>query len=327
MFGFFILLLFSVCLLLLFVQTFWSLVEARHTGAFPWKIWMIEFYDSFQVVFPFITILSALFMFSEMERSGQILVFKLHGISELQIFITFIFFGFLCSILSFIAGNFPPYPGQQHRNKAIMPLNFTTNEVFFYAEHWTEQRGENVIFEMKRNNLFLTCQARKARFFERSIVFYDGSVSYRDGIRKDFDLFALDVDFNPLAVTEYAFSFLERQSFFRLRSILKAVERVGVRSVIDWIILYSKISYPVLNIFVIMILIPFFFAIKNLSRVKVFIIAFVLTLVIYVLYSAGISLGKAGIIPWQISPWISHFMLFCFFGIYLSYIRVKMYNL
>ncbi|MCM8828673.1 MAG: LptF/LptG family permease [Candidatus Omnitrophica bacterium] len=231
--GFFVLLLFSICLLLLFVQTFWSFIDARHTGVFPWKMWIINFYDSFQMLFPFITILSALFMFSEMERSRQFLVFKLHGISELQIFIIFIFFGFLCSILSFISGNFPPYSGQQRKeSKTSVPLHFTTDEFFLYVENCTMRgSGENVIFKMKKNNLFFSCQARRVRFFERKMVFYEGYVSYDDVNHKNFDSLDLDVNFDPLALIEYFFSALERQPFFKLRSILKSVERLGIRSV------------------------------------------------------------------------------------------------
>ncbi|MCM8815781.1 MAG: LptF/LptG family permease [Candidatus Omnitrophica bacterium] len=326
--GFFIILLFSVCLLLLVAQTFWSFIDARHTGVFPWKTWMIDFYDSFHAVFPFITILSCLFMFSEMDRSKQILVFKLHGISELQIFTTFVFFGFLCTAFAFAVSSFPPYPGQHRNRTRISPVNFTTDRIFFYAEDYTKDGYvKSVILKLKKGDLILTWQAKEARLFVRRIVFYDGVFSHNDSEQRDFDSFTLFVDFDPLAIIEYYSSANDRQPFFKCRSILKSVEQVGIKSGFDWLILYSKISYPTLNFFLIMVLIPFFFKIKDLSRVKMFVIAFILTLFTYVLYSTGISLGKAGLIPWQISPWISHFVLFCFFVTYLSYAGKKMYNL
>ncbi len=320
MFGFFASLLLSMSILLLVTQAFWSLADAKHTGVFPWKDWLINFYDSFQLVLPFVTILSALFVFSEMGRFRQILVLEATGISELHIFRTFIFFGFCCSIIAFIAGCFPPYPGV-HRGggKNIYPLIFVTNQTFFWAEKFNDVDSiENVIFKIKQYDHFLTIHSKRAQLFEEGIIFYNASVFKDNTPRKNFNHFILNTEFNPEIIVKYVHSALERESFFRLRSILKETSLLGVKSGFDWIVLYSKLSYSLLNLFIVMLLIPFFFEGRNFSKVKIFIIAFILTLGSYSLYSAGISLGKAEIIPWQISPWLSHLIILIYFLVYLS---------
>lgn len=313
-FAFFFILLVAVTIFLLIVQAFWGIIDARHTGLFNYKEWIINVYDSLQILLPFLTILSSLFVFSEMEKFRQISILQLKGISELQIFRTFLFFGLLSSVISFFIGCFPPYPNEQKgTDKVVHSIDFTTNEMFLWIKHYDNGVGEDVIFKMNNKEAVFTCYAKKAEFLEGTIIFYDGLMSYFDGQKKYFDSFVLNVNFNPLFLTQYLTFPIERQSFFRLYPILKSVSNTGIKSKTEWITLFSKISYPSLNFFIIMLLLPFFLRRKFLTRAKIFIIALVLTLLTYSLYSAGLSLGKAEIIPWQISPWLSHFVLLIVF--------------
>lgn len=327
LFGFFLILLVSISILLLIVQTFWSLADTKHTGIFPWRDWLVNFYESFQIVFPFITLLSAFFVFSELEKFKNVLIFKLNGISELQIFRTFLLFGFFCSFFSFIAGCFSPYSSIS-KNNSVYPLTFSTDNIFLWIEKYEKPYCfKDVLFNIRQNNSSLTFYSKKAEFLKNKIVFYDGTVSMIDKqIKKDFKIFEFETDFNPLTVIKYLTLPIERLSFFKLNKILKEMSYIGIKSNLDWIILYSKISYPLLNFFIIMLLIPFFLLNIRISRPKIFIVAFFMVLFTYALYSAGISLGKADIIPWQISPWLSHFLLSIFFVAYLAYSRKKMYN-
>lgn len=319
-FGFFFVLLVMVSLFLLLIQTFWSVIDARHTGVFLYRSWIINFYDSFQIIFPFITILSVFFVFSELERFRQISILQLKGISELQIFRPFLLFGLLCSILSFLIGCFPPYPDEHRDNsKSSGSLNFTTTKVFLWIEKYDNNRvAEKVIFRLNSDGTDFACYCKKAIFSEKEISFYDCFVSINGSKEKYIDFFKLKTVFNPVLLIEYLTLPLERQSFFKLNSILKNISRVGVKSRIDLIYLYSKISYPLLNLFMVMLLIPFLLHRNLLSRSRVFIIAFVFTLLTYAIYSAGLSLGKSEIIAWQISPWLAHLVLLVFFGGYLA---------
>jgi len=312
------------CSMLLFVlQIFWTLADAKHSMGFLWKDCVMNFYDNFLVIIPFITLLSAFFVFSEMEKFKQISIFELKGISELQIFKIFVIFGFLCFLFSLAAGWFTPYQEEvKNIGKEADSLSVLTEKMCFWAENYQQPNtAENVII-LVGGDLNIAYYAKKAIFFEKNIVLYDGNVAVGDRITQYFQQFAINTDFNPQSLLLYAVGFPERWTFFKLHRLLKNIASVGIKSKSDWIFLYSKISYPALNIFIILILFPFFYYRKS----KIFIIAFSVTLVTYSLYSSGLSLGKAEIVPWQIAPWISHVILTIFFILYLSVMKKKMYN-
>ncbi|MCM8816098.1 MAG: LptF/LptG family permease [Candidatus Omnitrophica bacterium] len=300
----------AISVFLLLIEALWGFIDAKNTGVFNFKYWLINFYDSFQILFPFITFLSGLFVYSEMQKFQEISVFEVKGISELQIFRTFFYFGLFCSFLSFILGCFVPYPYEKkEKNKTHYSVDFTTPKIFLWIENYNNGIGENVIFKMNNNETLFTCYANKAEFSKNMIVFYNGFMTDESDERRNFNSFVLNVNFNPLHILEYLTLPLDRQSFFNLYPILKSMAQLDIKAKDDWISLFSKISYPLLNFFIMILLIPFFSWKKFLSRPKVFIIAFIFALLTYSLYTAGLSLGKAEIIPWQISPWLSHIVL------------------
>ncbi len=322
--GFFLVLFVSFSLVLLITQVFWSFADARHAGIFPWKDYIINFYDNLRMAFPFISLLSAFFVFAEMERFRQISVLELKGISELQIFRAFLMFGFFISFFAFVFGCFPPYP---EANKVVEgDISITTPVVSLYAER-TDRRDilVNVVISLREGESEKIIHAGKAHLLEDRIILYNGIV-FGAGNR-NFSSLIVKTSFNPLLLERYTSISSERQSFFFLRKVLKNMAAVGVMSRTDWIMLYSKLSYPLLNVMVMFLLLPFFYQRKVLSRIKIFITGFILMFFTYVLYSAGLSLGKAEIIPWQISPWISHVCLLSFYGIYLSSGGKRLYNL
>ncbi|HOJ30438.1 MAG TPA: LptF/LptG family permease [bacterium] len=325
-FKFFLLLLTAFAILLFILQIFWTIADARHTRVFLWKDCVVNFYDSFLVVIPFITILSAFLVFSEMEKFKQISIFELKGISELQIFKIFVIFGFLCSLFSFIAGLLTPYQNEiKNNSRKTDSLSILTESVCFWATDYKQQDiVENLIISENRSNV--TYYAKKAKFFEKSIILYDGKIVYGDRTTRHFQQFTLETDFCPRALLLYAVGFPERWTFFKLHGLLKQVASVGIKSKSDWIFLYSKISYPMLNIFIILLLFPFFHYRRSMAKTRIFSVAFTGTLMVYSLYSFGLSLGRAEIIPWQVAPWVSHLILTIFFILYLSAVRKKMYN-
>ncbi|MGB9643333.1 MAG: LptF/LptG family permease, partial [Candidatus Ratteibacteria bacterium] len=205
-------------------------------------------------------------------------------------------------------------------------LSVLTEKICFWAENYKRPNTAMNVIILEGRNFNISYHARKAIFLEKSIILYDGNVMNGDKVSQYFQQFVINTDFDPRLLLFYAAGFPERLAFFKLRRLLKNVALVGIISKSDWIFLYSKISYPALNIFIILILFPFFYYRKFVTKTRIFIVAFAGTLVTYSLYSSSLSLGKAEIIPWQIAPWISHGILAIFFILYLSVVKKKMYN-
>lgn len=310
-------------------QLFWTFADARRTGIFLWKDCVINFYDSVKLLLPFITLLSAFFVFSEMEKYKQISILQLKGISEFNIFKIFIVFGFIAFIFSLLTEIFVPYPGEiSGKRKDNGPVCIIGDRIFFWIEKMegTKLTHDVIIVDQKGNQRFYY-YAKRAELLDSSIALHDGSITYPDGKIKKFDRFLMNVNFNPCLLVKYIQTSVEREPFLELNKMLNNASRLGIEPRSDWIVLYSKISYACLNIFIVLLLFPFFCHKKILSRTKVFIVGFILTLMSYSFYTAGLSLGKAEIIPWQFSPFIAHSIIICFFSIYLLFYRKKMYNI
>jgi len=313
--SFFFILFISFSVVLLLTQIFWSFADMKRAGGFPWKDYIVNFYDNIQMIFPFITLLSAFFVFSEMEKFRQISILELKGISELQIFRTFLVFGFCVSIFAFLFGCFPPYP-DSNRDVGKGDISITTPVLLLWAEQTNKENiFTNVVIAFYEEGVKRTIQARKAEFFNDMIIFYDASVV--NGTENKFSVLTLKTSFDPLILVRYTSTNPERQSFFSLRRILKKVAAVGVVDKTDWIVLYSKISYPLLNLLVILLLLPFFYQRIFFSRIKIFVIGIIMMFFTYAFYAVGLSLGKIEMIPWQISPWISHIFLLVFCGMFV----------
>ena len=313
--SFFFILFISFSVVLLLTQIFWSFADMKRAGGFPWKDYIVNFYDNIQLIFPFITLLSAFFVFSEMEKFRQISILELKGISELQIFRTFVIFGFFISIFAFLFGCFPPYPDLS-KDAGKRDVSITTPIILLWAEQANKESiFTNVVITFYGKGVKRTIQSRKAEFFNDRIIFYDATVV--NGNEDKFNVLTLKTYFDPLILVRYTSINPERQSFFSLRRILKKVAAVGVVDKTDWIVLYSKISYPLLNLLVILLLLPFFYQRIFFSRIKIFVIGIIMMFFTYAFYAVGLSLGKIEMIPWQISPWISHIFLLVFCGMFV----------
>jgi len=313
--SFFFILFISFSVVLLLTQFFWSFADMKRAGGFPWKDYIINFYDNIQLIFPFITLLSAFFVFAEMEKFRQLSVLELKGVSELQIFRTFVIFGFFISIFAFLFGCFPPYPDLS-KDAGKRDVSITTPIILLWAEQANKESiFTNVVITFYGKGVKRTIQSRKAEFFNDRIIFYDATVV--NGNEDKFNVLTLKTYFDPLILVRYTSINPERQSFFSLRRILKKVAAVGVMDKTDWIVLYSKISYPLLNLMVILLLLPFLYQRVFFSRIKIFVIGIIMMFFTYALYSVGLSLGKIEMIPWQISPWISHIFLLVFCGMFV----------
>ncbi len=324
LFGFFVILLISVSLILLLTQIFWAFEDAKRAGFFPWKDYIRDFHRNIQILFPFLTLLSAFFVFSEMEKFKQLSILELKGISQLEIFRTFVIFGFLVSIFAFAFGCLPVSIGNNKNEEKN--ISITTPVVFLWAEQ-TDINNifANVLIRIQEENSQKTIQAKKAEFLSNGIIFYDAT--FVELNKNYFDKMFLKTPFDPLLLVNHLTCSIEQESFIRLRKKLKNMALVGIISRPDWIILYSKLAYPTLNIIIVFLLLPFLYQKRVLSRVKTFITGFILMFFTYLLYAAGLSFGKAEIIPWQVSPWIAHIFLMLFSVIYLSSTKKKVYNL
>jgi lipopolysaccharide export system permease protein len=286
---------------------------------------------TFQWTIPYAALFSTLLTLGMLSRHSEITAFKAGGISLYRITLPLIFIVLIISFFSFLGNDYlVPFTNQKTRDlievkiKKDPPRSLLKNFKIWY-------RGDHHIFNIqlldpskkalkgftlyKFDDQFRCVQridAKEVRWVDEKWRFYDGTI-------RDFDesgsLQATsfeEMDFPMKEDWESLHKFAwdsDEMSYAELRTYIREIQASGYDATRYLVALHSKLSYPLLNVIMVLIGIPF--ALKSgrsggvaLSIGVSVMIGFIYGVVFYVF----ISFGKSGVLPPVLACWIPTFL-------------------
>jgi lipopolysaccharide export system permease protein len=281
----------------------------------------------FQWTIPYAALLSTLLTLGMLSRHSEITAFKAGGISLYRITLPLIFIVLVISFFSFLGNDYlVPFTNQETRILLDVKVRKEPSKNFFRNFRiW--YRSDHRIFNiqlldprkkaMKGFTLYefddqFRCVQRvdakevrwvdeKWRFYEGAIRDFDerGSVQTTSFEEMDFPMKEDWESFNKSA------GYSDEMSYAELRAYIREIQASGYDATRYLVVLHSKLSYPLLNVIMVLIGIPF--ALKSgrsggvaLSIGVSLMIGFIYGIVFYVF----ISFGKSGVLPPILACWI-----------------------
>lgn len=280
----------------------------------------------FQWTLPYAVLLSTLLTLGNLSGHNEIIAMKAGGINLYRIVFPLILISFIISILSFFGNEYIlPYTNQKTNYiLAVKVRKEQPSGVFKNFKIW--YRSENRIFniqmiDIERNvlrgvtlyevdkqfRLIKRLDAREAKWLNNKWHFFNGF------IRNFKDDGSIQISpFNKMELnipeTWETLKTIERRakdmSYTELRSYIQKIQSAGYDATRYLVDLYTKYSFPLLNIIMVLIGIPFSF---NTSRSKGIALNIGISIVIGFIYGITfyifVSFGKSGILPPILSSW------------------------
>jgi len=293
---------------------------------------------TFQWTIPYAALLSTLLTLGMLSRHSEITAFKAGGISLYRITLPLIFIVLIISFFSFLGNDYlVPLTNQKTRYlldvkvRKEPPTSFFKNyKIWYRSDHRIfniqlldpKQKALKGFTLYEFDDQFRCVQridANEARWVDKKWRFYQGAVRHFDESGsvqmtsfEEMD-FPMKEDWESFQKSEWD---SDEMSYTELRTYIREIQASGYDATRYLVALYSKLSYPLLNVIMVLIGIPF--ALKTgrsggvaLSIGVSVIIGFIYGIVFYVF----ISFGNSGILPPILACWIPT-LLFGLAGIF-----------
>lgn len=299
-----------------------DLLKYKKTFVFKNYIYSLPFL--FVQISPIITILSSMLILSEMLKNNEIKTLSISGVKPSKIFFIFLFCGFVVSCISFSIKNFiSPVLLKKISNRITeTSIVFSSPEYFFYCEKNIEGKFINVEFsEYSEDKKLRTIKAKIGENINgNEWIFKNGTIWEfdKEGYPVKKENFTFKKIYIPLTSQILSVSILdiETLSFFELLKIIGELENLKINPVSLKTYLNEKLSYPLLNFFIIFIIFPFLEYPHKISNLYVFSFSFLVSLFLYFLYALFFSLAQNGKIFYPLGAWIIPiFTLFYFLSV------------
>lgn len=275
----------------------------------------------FVQVSPIITILSSMLILSEMIKNNELKVMLISGIKPLYIFSIFLICGIFSSVLSFSVKNFisPHLIKKINLQISKTSISFSSSNYFFYSEKITGNLFINIEFtEYTQNGEIITIKAEKAENYKENNWIFEKGFLWKFDKEKNLikeEKFKIKNLKIPLTSEILLISNIdvEKFSFFQLFKIIKKMESLKLKPVSLITYLNEKISYPLLNFFIVFVIYPVFKKGEKISTLYVFSFSFLFSLFAYGIYIFFFSLSKNGKFPSILGCWILHIGIVIYF--------------
>jgi len=292
----------------------------------------------FQWILPYAVLLATLLTLGTLSRNSEITAMKAGGISLYRITFPLLFITLLISFCSFLGNEYlVPYTDQRAQYlsdvkvRKVKPSSFFKNYKIWYR---SDQHIYNIrlVDPQKKvlegftfyqfNNHFQCTQrvdAREAKWVDGKWKFYEGAIRNFDEKGSIQMTSFKEMDF-PLTENWESFQTIERQSsemsYAELRTYIQKIQSAGYDATRYLVDLYAKYSYPLLNLIMVLIGIPFSLKTSRSGGVAISIGISVLIGFAYgVTFYVFLSFGKSGILSPFLSSWIPT-LLFALAGIF-----------
>ena len=280
----------------------------------------------FQWTLPYAVLLATLLTLGMFSRHSEITAMKAGGISLYRITFPLLLLAFIVSLLSFIGNEYlVPFTSQKVqyllsvkvRNEQASSF-FKNYKIWYHSDHrilniQLLDPREKVLkgFTLYQFDNYFRCTQR---IDAREVKWVDGKWRLYNGAIRDFDESG-SIRMTPFEEMEYSmpenwesFQTIERHSkemsYTELRTYIQKIQAAGYDATRYLVALYSKYSYPLLNLIMVLIGIPFALKTGRSGGVALSIglsvmIGFAYAVTFYVF----LSFGKSGILPPLLSSW------------------------
>jgi lipopolysaccharide export system permease protein len=281
---------------------------------------------TFQWTIPYAALLSTLLTLGTLSRYSEITAFKAGGISLYRITFPLIFIVLVISFLSFLGNDYlVPFTNQKTRYlldvkvRKEPPTSFFKNyKIWYRSDHRIfniqlldpKQKALKGFTLYEFNDQFRCVQridANEARWVGGKWRFYRGSVRHFDE-NGSIQMTSFEkMDF-PMKENWESFQNSESDSdemnYADLRAYIQKIQASGYDATRYLVALYSKLSYPLSNLIMVLIGIPFALKTGRSGGVALSIGMSVLIGFLYgILFYVFISLGNAGVLPPILASW------------------------
>ena len=280
----------------------------------------------FQWTLPYAVLLATLLTLGMFSRHSEITAMKAGGISLYRITFPLLLLAFIVSLLSFIGNEYlVPFTSQKVqyllsvkvRNEQASSF-FKNYKIWYHSDHrilniQLLDPREKVLkgFTLYQFDNYFRCTQR---IDAREVKWVDGKWRFYNGAIRDFDESG-SIRMAPFEEMEYSmpenwesFQTIDRHSkemsYTELRTYIRKIQAAGYDATRYLVDLYSKYSYPLLNLIMVLIGIPFALKTGRSGGVALSIglsvmIGFAYAVTFYVF----LSFGKSGILPPLLSSW------------------------
>ncbi|MCX8082208.1 MAG: LptF/LptG family permease [bacterium] len=321
----------SFILLFFFIEIIDNLYSIlKHGGRFSILNSLYKLPSIFVEISPIITFLSSMFLLGEMVKYGEIRVLEFSGIRPISILKMLFICGFIISAFVFYIKNFisPQLLRKIGEKQEIGILSFSTDRYFLYSERFVPPSDFIRIqfSEILENNEIITINAASAVYIGSNIwLFKQGKFWYFDskGFLKNsesFDSKIMSILIEPDIIVETSRD-INELSYKDIRNMLYEFKKLNIISIYLKGAYQERFAYPLLNMFLLFILVPFFYIKHKISRVFVLGLSIFLSFICYGIYSSGLTLAKNGKIPTFLGVWLVHILLVISVVVYFFWLR------
>lgn len=290
---------------------------------------------TFQWTLPYAILLATLLTLGALSRHSEITAMKAGGISLYRITFPLVLLAFVLSFLSFLGNEYlVPFTNKKMRYLMNVKVKKEQPESFFKNYKIWIHSDDNRIFNIQlldpRNKMlkgFTLYQFDQSfrciqRMDAREAIWNNGKWQFKKGAVRFFDKDG-SIRTNPFEEIEFplresweSFQKIERQSrelsYSELRNYIQKIQSSGYDATRYLVDLYSKYSYPLLNLIMVLIGIPFALKTGRSGGVALSIGISVMVGFAYgVIFYVFISVGRLGILPPLLSAWSPT----CIFGL------------
>ena len=316
-----------IYVIVLFFQTVDTFIKYRAPFPLIFEYLLYKIPEvAFQWTLPYAVLLATLLTLGMLSRHSEITAMKAGGISLFRITIPLLFIALLMSFIAFL-GNEHLVPLTNQRGRYLMnvevrrekPSSFFKNYKIWYH---SEQRIFNIQLldpEKKILKGFTLYQFDHQfrcvqRIDAREVKWADGKWWLSDGAVRDFDEGG-SIRTTHFEEMEYdiqeqwdSFQAIERHStemsYTELRNYIQKIQTSGYDATRYLVDLYSKYSYPLLNLIMVLIGVPFALKTGRSGGVALSIGVSVLIAFAYgVTFYIFLSFGKSGVLSPLLSSW------------------------
>ena len=280
----------------------------------------------FQWTLPYAVLLATLLTLGTLSRHSEITAMKAGGVSLYRLTSPLFFIVILISLCAFLGNEYlVPLSNQMTRHLVSVRLKKEPSSFFKNYKIW--YRSDHHIFNIQlldpkqkaikgftvyefddRFRCLQRIDAKEAKWIDEKWKLYDGAVrdfDERGSIQTTpFEEFEVSLD-----ETWASFQGVERQSvemsYTELRNYVQKIESAGYDSTRYLVDLYAKLSYPFLNLIMILIGVPFALKTGRSGGVALSIgLSIMIGFVYGVTFYIFLSFGKSGVLSPFLSSWI-----------------------
>jgi lipopolysaccharide export system permease protein len=281
---------------------------------------------TFQWILPYAILLATLLTLGMLSRHSEITAMKAGGISLYRITFPLLFIAFVISLCSFL-GNEYLVPLTNQSTQYLLDVKVRKEKASgFFKNYKIWYRSDHRIFNIQLLNprekvlkgvtlyqfddhfrCIQRIDAREAKWDIEKWRFHDGAIRdfNEDGSTRMTPFKEIELSFQE---DWESFQTIERQSremsYTELRTYIQKIQSVGYDATRYLVDLYSKLSYPFLNLIMILIGVPFALKTGRSGGIALSIGVSVMIGFAYgVTFYIFLSFGKSGILPPFLSAW------------------------